>query len=309
MSNIVKKNIFSFILTIGLLIVIYHLVDKDHWQVLKNVSIIQIFYSIIFALVIQAFSGFQYYLVRKEFGVKLEVKDIFLLPSMMGLWSFILPFQGSLIFSTLFFKHKYKMKIQDSFSINIYFYMVTLSFTGLIGLLFSFKENMYLCWFRILSIIFLLNPLLIILLRITLENIKFPLNKMVKISLLFLNNLSNNINRLWGNYFFTVKIIMINIIKIVISIAWFYYIAKILGYNLSIFEIALISLIMNVTYIIKITPGNLGTSQLITGGFMGLIGSSSDEAILISLIATTTLIIINITLGLLGNYLLFNTDY
>lgn len=76
---------------------------------------------------------------------------------------------------------------------------------------------------------------------------------------------------------------------------------------MSLFEIALISLIMSVSVIIKLTPGNLGTVQIISGGFMALINSSVENAILITLFASATVLLINFTIGVIGNFYFFKT--
>jgi hypothetical protein len=80
-----------------------------------------------------------------------------------------------------------------------------------------------------------------------------------------------------------------------------------LGFNLSFIAVGLIGLIMNVSIIIKITPDNLGISQLITGGCMNLVGVSPEKTVLITLFASAICMIIIFTIGLYGNWHYFKT--
>ncbi len=302
-----RRNILPFILTIALLVLLYFIVDKDKWLVFTNIDFIDIFTLLFIAVIIQLFSGIQYYLIRKQFGVSLKLKDIFLLPSVMGLWSFLMPVQGNLIFTTYFFKRKYNMKISESLSINIYLYLVTLSFTGIFILFFTISNHQFLSWLSLIACILSLNPLLIVILNIAFNKIGDSKFRIIRKVQDFLSSVINNTKDLWMNFKFTLLILLINIIKLILSIVWFYFISKVLGFDLSLLDVALISLLMSASLIIKITPGNLGTVQFITGGFMGLIGFSPDQAILITLLASTIVLILNFTVGIYGNYYYFKT--
>ncbi|MFW5803692.1 MAG: lysylphosphatidylglycerol synthase domain-containing protein [bacterium] len=301
-----KKNIISFIFLVTLLAIVYIYIEEKIYILLK-VSYLEILFSILFALSLHFFSGIQYYFIRKQFGVSLKKKDVFFLPSVMGLWSFIMPFQGSLIFTTYFFKKKYNMKISESLSINIYLYLITLFFTGLFLLIFLFTSNNYNTLLIIISILLIINPILVKFTRILLDKTNISKHKIVNKIRSFVISVFSSTNFLWSNTRFTIIILSTYIIKLIISIFWFYYIAHILSFNMSLFEIALISLIMSVSVIIKLTPGNLGTVQIISGGFMALINSSVENAILITLFASATVLLINFTIGVIGNFYFFKT--
>jgi len=301
------KNIISYLFCIIILVSLFFFIDIERFNIFKKVSIEVVLVSVFMAMVIFFISGIQYYFIRKQFGISLKTIDIFLLPSVIGLWSFIIPFQGSLLFSTYFFKKKYNMKISESLSINIYLYLVTLCFTGLFLLIFIINSKEYNLLLIFIALILLLNPFLLKLLRYFLNKITTNENKILSKIKTFIFSVLNSTNFLWSNLKFTLIILLIYIIKLIISIYWFYYIAHILSFNMSLFEVALISLVMSVSLIIKLTPGNLGTVQVISGGFMASIGSSADNAILITLFASATVLLINFTIGVLGNFYYFKT--
>jgi hypothetical protein len=66
-------------------------------------------------------------------------------------------------------------------------------------------------------------------------------------------------------------------------------------------------LIMNVSLILKFTPGNLGVAQLATGGFMALIGYQAEQAVIITLYSQAIMLMLVSTIGLYGNFHYFNT--
>lgn len=307
MKTSIFKSIFSYIITIIIIVIIYFWLDEKNLKIFYQVNFINIFISIFFAFLTYFISGVEYYYIRKRFGVSLNLKDIFLLPIVGNLWSFIFPFQGNLLFTTLFFKQKYNMKVSESFSISIYLYLVTLCFSGIFGLLFAIYNNMLFTWLGAFSLLFLINPLFVYLTNLILNNIGQTNIKFINKFQFFISSIVKNTNKLWINVRFTLIILIINIVRIFLSVVWFYWISVTLGFNLSFVAVGLISLIMSISIIIKFTPDNIGVAQLITGGLMALIGTSSEQAILITLFASATCMIIIFTIGLYGNYYYFKT--
>ena len=301
------KNSIAVFAAFLLLFLIVVVVDASYWSAFRELNMTAILISLVFASVIQNISGIMYYYTRKQYGVSLRLTDIFLFPSVMGLWNLILPIHGSLIFSTIFFKIKYKMNVSQSLSINVYLYMLTIAFTGLVGLMLSISHH-YLCsWLGIISLLLLCNPLLL-----PVVDKIFKYNTVVHNGLLFktqqfVSSIFINTKSMWSNPVFVLKMTFLKTVHLLLSIIWFYYIAAILEFDLSFLEVALISLVASATLIIKITPGNLGTTQLLTGAFMGVVGYSPEQAIMITLFASATVFILNLTVGLYGNYHYFRT--
>jgi uncharacterized membrane protein YbhN (UPF0104 family) len=302
-----SRNIISYIITILILVVLFFFIDKTSLGLLLNTSLLSIIISLFLAIVIYFFSGIELYLIRKQFGVSLRLKDIFLLPIVGNLWSFIFPFQGNLIFTTLFFKQKYNMLVSESFSISIYLYLVTLCYAGLFGLIFAVFNSMLFSWLSLISLLILLNPLFIYLINALFKTIKQSPYKWVKETQMFLSSIVDNTEKLWLDLNFTFTILIINIIRILLSMTWYYWISYSLGLDLSFLAVALISLLMSVSIIIKITPENLGIAQIITGGFMSLIGVQPEKAVLITLFASATTMLLIFTVGLYGNFYYFKT--
>lgn len=302
-----KKNIFSILFTIAILIVIIAFIDKERLTLILNVGWIYILISIFFALITNALSGLQYYLIRKQFGVSLKIKDILMLPSVMGLWSYIFPIQGSLIFTTLFFKSKYNMKISESLAITVFLYLVTICFGGVFMLIYALSLPHISIWLVIISLCFIFNPLLLRLLNHILSKLPNSKWRIVNFIFSFTQKTVENTNDLWKNIRSAILLFTVKVIHLFVFMFWLYFIAYALNFDFTFLEVAIIGIVMQMSVIIKLTPGNLGTVQIIIGSLMQLMGKSGADAIIITLFATGTSMLINFSLGLFGNFHYFRT--
>ena len=306
-KNMKWKIMFSYLFTIIILIILFFWIDKSSLQLLLETKLYAVAISVLLSLICYFSSGVELYFIRKQFGVSVGIRDIFLLPIVGNLWSFIIPVQGNLLFTTLFFKQKYNMRVSESFSISIYLYLVTLCFAGLFGMLFAYFNDMIISWFSLFSLTFLLNPLFIFLLNNILKKIKHSRFKLLRNTQIFISSIIDNTGELWKDLHFSFIILIINICRILLTVTWFWWISYALGLDFSFIAIGLISLIMSVSLIIKVTPDNLGVAQLITGGLMGLIGIQPEKAVLITLFASATSMLLIFTVGVYGNFYYFKT--
>jgi uncharacterized membrane protein YbhN (UPF0104 family) len=301
-----RGNAFlSYFVGLLSLSILFFFIDLKDLNILFKVSFFNFLIIFFLTVLIYFFSGVQYYFIRKQFGVSLSVKDILLLPIVGNLWSFIIPFQGNLMFTTVFFRKKYNMEISESFSISIYLYLITLSFTGFFILLFSVYQDMLFSWLSVISLLLILNPFFLYLLQIILG--KISLEHFVRLNKLyvFLTEVIVSTNKLWSNLRFTMLMFFLDIIKIGLNILWFYWIAISLDFDLSILTVAIISLIMTISIIIKFTPDNLGVAQLVTASFIGLIGGNVEATTLITLFASAISIVVMILIGIPSNIYYF----
>jgi len=301
------KNILSYLFGFLALFSLFLFIDFKDLDILYDVPVFSVFISCLFALIIYFISGLQYFFIRKKFGISLSLIDVFLLPIVGNLWSFIIPFQGSLIFTTIFFKRKYNMDISESFSISIYLYLITLSFTGLFTLMYSIYNNFHYSWLSLFSILLILNPFLLILINFISKKITFFNIAIFKKMMFFFNTVMKSTNNLWLDFKFTILMFLLDIIKIALNIFWFYWISKSLGFDLSILSVAIMSLIMTVSIIIKFTPDNIGVAQFTTAAFMMFIGEDPNSATLLTLFASATTFILIVLIGIPGNIYYFKS--
>ncbi len=281
-----------------LLMVCRILIKKGELNLLLKIDLFYFILFIIFTLSIYITSGLQYYFIRDQYGIKFEKKDLLLLPVAMNLWSFIIPMQGGVIFFTIFLKNKHKVKVADSLSITIFLYLVILSFTGFLGLVFAVIYGKLFSIFSLISLLLLLNPFFIfITYKIMFIIPDFKIKLVIHI-FNFVKEITGNMNKMWVDHKNVGSILLLSILQMIITAFWYLSIAQALGYhNITFLALLLLALWMNVSLVIRFTPNNLGVTQIVSAILFSLISLSPEQGIMISLIATLSSTVVALTLG------------
>jgi hypothetical protein len=297
-------NAFSYLLTLVFLAILFYIfLSKKELQLLLRIDLFSFTVLIIFTLLFYALGGLQYYALRDIYAIRLEKKDIILLPLAMNLWSFIVPLQGSSIFFMLFLKYRHQVKISDAFSITIFIYLVTVFIAGIAGLAFAIIYNMVLSLFSVISLIFLLNPLLVIVVHKIVKSLPDINVKFIGTALLFFRDTIHNVNNLWLNYKYLALSFFLIFCRMLLCAFWYMWIAHILGYrDVPFLSLLLLALWMTVSLIIRFTPNNWGVLQLISGLMFSLIALPPAQGAMISLVASAALTIIAFTMGVAANF-------
>lgn len=293
------KNLLIYIITALLIyFVISHYIAKEQIELLKNVSLFQIIISILIALVIFTVSGNQFsYILFKSTKTKLSIPDRIGFPTARNLWSYIIPFQGSFAYSLAFIKFKYKVNLKDGLSINIYLLLFNFFFTGFVGIYYSLQSSSLPVLFLIISILLLSIPVLLLLFDRILKNIKTPDSKMLKFLINNISKVSTGIAILWKDLKFTVNVFLFNIVHTIVTIIWFYWTVHIFNLNIDLISVIFLALILKISLIFRLTPGNLGVEQLIYGGIFALMNYDPKLGVLISLFHKSITIMISLSIG------------
>jgi hypothetical protein len=301
------KNILIYVFTfILIVIVVSNFVTEEQINLLKEISNFEISVSITIALAIFSVSGFQFsYILKRTTGVRLSIIDRITFPISRNLWSYLVPFQGSLAYSLVFNKFKYKVKLIDGFSINLYIILFNFFFTGIIGLYYSLNLEKRSFLIFILSFLFAASPLLLILTNIIINKIKIPEKIIFKFLFLNIQKAATSISNLFKDLNFTINIFIFNIIHTLITTLWFYWTVWIFKLNIDFISVILLALILKTSLIFRLTPGNVGIEQLLFGGIFFLIGYDPKTGVLISLFHKSITIFLSFSIGVLFTLLNF----
>jgi hypothetical protein len=281
-------------------------VTDEQINLLKKISNFEISVSITIALAIFSVSGFQFsYILKRTTGVGLSIIDRITFPISRNLWSYLVPFQGSLAYSLVFNKFKYKVKLIDGFSINLYIILFNFFFTGIIGLYYSLNLEKRSFLIFILSFLFAASPLLLILTNIIINKIKIPEKIIFKFLFLNIQKAATSISNLFKDLNFTINIFIFNIIHTLITTLWFYWTVRIFKLNIDFISVILLALILKTSLIFRLTPGNVGIEQLLFGGIFFLIGYDPKTGVLISLFHKSITIFLSFSIGVLFTLLNF----
>lgn len=271
---------------------------------IAKLDFVTFFISVIFAFVVYSTSGLQYYFIRKNQNITLKIEDIFLLPIVGNLWSYLIPFQGNSIFVTLFFKLKYGVSLDESIAVSVFMYLTTIFFAGLVGLLLSvlnLDSNYYLFW---ISLVVTFSPIFFLsFFKYTSkpsELLKKKQNYFYKV-IEFFKKVGLQTNILLMDKQLIVKVLFLNILRTIMIGFWFYYLAFELKIDVSFLAFILLSLLMDVSVIIKMTPDNLGTIQLVSAGLFAGIGYKPEYGVILTLLSSATCLFLLFTVGILAN--------
>jgi hypothetical protein len=280
-----KKIFFSYILAVLLIYYLFtYCLTLTELKLILEVNFKNFISSFLFCLTLYFISGFFFSNVMYETtGKKLKIIDMVAFPLSRNLWGYVLPFQGAFIYSLLFCKYKYNVQITKITSINIFMVLVNIFFLGMILLYIFFgniTENIYLF---IIGLLCLIAPLLFILASFFFDKVlpssRFLfLEKIRKISKVIINDISSLVT----NFSFFISIFIINLFHFLVNLFWFVSVSKALNLNLSVISLLTLVMVLKTLVIVKITPGNIGVEQLISGCAISLFSLNPADGIIIS---------------------------
>jgi hypothetical protein len=130
--KVVLKNFLSFsILFISIYLIYYYLNSKDYITFFTKLSL--------FEWIIISTLGWLIMILTTliTFGLRIpdkkkSIKEILTYPLMQNLWGYLIPFQGSIIFSLYYFKRTHNLSVLKSLSVNLIFLFISIILTGIL---------------------------------------------------------------------------------------------------------------------------------------------------------------------------------
>lgn len=295
----VFKSLLRFLLGVALLAlsawISLPLFEKINFSTINGVTILS---SVFFIFFIFFISGIvlRHLLLRHD--CKMDLGTMLHLPYTMNLWGFIIPIQGSFIYFVALLKAKYKLSIVNMSANYLWLFALELTIDGFIGLIFIliYKKA------QILFPVFFLmttNLLFIFTFRFILIKIApIPANR-------FAVRLSEKLNALVNEiYSFSfsdyLKFGFFSFLITSTGVFWSFILTQQLNLGIDFAGLILVAVLMRIGLLIKLTPGNLGTVQLATGGIFTLLGYSIQDGIYLSIWQQGLILFLSIPVGILG---------
>lgn len=289
--------ILSFALGIGLVYIGLKLfLTADQLTLLLSKPFTFHFYSCLLILPIYLLGGIETYtLFNIVYQKKIKLYDVLTLPFVINLWGFLIPFQGSFIYNSVYFKAKYKISIANSTSVFLVSLSVSFILAGILGIVYScfVHQNIYFLLLSIASFAHLLFVFIFlkILRKFKSSNYHFIKNIMTKAETI----VADYINAL--NTKTIIVLIVLNLINSLALALWLVWVAKNFGFDLSFFQLLLFSFLIKLTLLIKLTPGNIGINQFASSGIIMLVGGVAASGFTLSLYQTAIFIITSFLIG------------
>ncbi len=214
-----------------------------------------------------------------HFKVNLSWADTWFLPTMMHLWSYILPVKGGMIFQVVFMRAKYQVNLSKGFSVGVLIFAVSLFVTCLLGSLLAFQVPDAFS----LQLILLAMGLMLIVPVVAIK--LFPKWEPKETSpfyqlLKFGANVVSQLRTQTADRALLLKTLLVTIVAAVLHAYWFYNSALLLGYDPDPYGIALATLVLRIILLFRFLPGNLGIQEVITGAIFTAAGLGLQEGLM-----------------------------
>ena len=295
----ILKNFASGIIALVLLAIgYYYFISDEQKDLILNISFSTHLISIILVIPVYVCSGLELFLLYKHLGkVKLSGYDIVSLPIVVALWGFLIPFQGSFIYTVSYIFSKYKNSLAENIKVYLLSFSISMAIAGFAGTAYYLASESILSYlFLVISLLLLINPVVLYGLGRLSDRLNFTelgwVTTLAKRSSLILNRdkIDNHL---------VVYLVLIKSLNMALTTLWSYWIVYSLGINLNVIQLILISLLMRMTLLLKLTPGNIGLSQFASGGIAVLVGGTMADGFLLSSFQYLSIIIVAFTFGTL----------
>lgn len=308
---ILKKILKNFVLPVILTVVVFLILKKlflkkELINYIGTLTLREHLISSIFMLIGFAFTGIQLRNVfSKSVSVKLSWFDTLTLPITQNLWGYIIPFQGSFLYSTFFLKSKYKINFKSSFSAYFIIIVASLFLGGITGITYllanngSFNQGIFFIFFIAFPGFPFFGKKCLISLNLSNGS------KLFKFQQYFLN-IMEDIVMLLKNKKFLINIFIIDICYVVTYASWSFWISEVLGYDIPFIFFLSLGFLMKLHSFTKLTPGNVGVIQLLVGGYFSLFNLNFELGVIISLIQLVTTFLFGFPIAMITTIKSFN---
>jgi uncharacterized protein (TIRG00374 family) len=294
-----KKSSLKTIISILLIVIIFYFLNNSGYlepilEIKKSV-----FLSLLALALLSFFiSGFQMgFMLKEQEKISITTLDKLLLPISMSLFGYIIPTNGSMIYSIYFLKKKYNIDSSKGLSIGLASIYISFIVSGVFGVfLFIFAEKNVLILTSSLGLIFtpkiasLANKLQM---KISLNHGGYliKVQSFINSSILSSSSLMSNYKILIANYLFT-------LLYIIITFTSFSLLNEALNLRLEASSIFYILIITRISSLIRILPGNLGVEEVYMAGIFKIIGQAMEKGVVFSILGRAIALIIIIPFGI-----------
>lgn len=293
-------NFCSYLVMLALLLWIFSGSDVlGKLKLLEKLTFADAAVLFVLSLVAYAGNGLEYYLIGSRIGFKMDRRDILLLPMAMNLSGTLLPVQGAMIYQVFFFKKKYGVSLSHGFAVAGFLYLLTMTIGGITGVCVGlfFRNTSWL--FLLVSAVFAVSAPLAVWMLMCCRRIHTGIAIADRICG-FVRTVLEGIAEILKDFRLVMLMTGIYLLRLLSMIAIFSLFAGQLGYEVGFLALLLLNLWNLLSLILKITPNNLGVSQLVSGVMFTMIGLPKEQGEMISLAATLFFILMALSFGVLA---------
>jgi len=293
-----RKNVIGIIFGLACFVVALSIIGRNNYQdVIQAITWQDLGVAVAINILLSFVSGCRIaYLTGSIYKTRLRLVDYLAIPLLIKFWGYLIPMKGGLVFSTLFLKMKYNIKAAQGVSLALYSYLISVVLAGIWGLYYSVTKGMLISLFSVISILFILSPLLLTLSARLLSAFspQAPAFQEIKKILLSINKNCATLSRNLASTFIVASLTVGHILARVLL---YYWAARACQIPISFAALLAMSFMITFTTIFRLIPGNLGVDELLGGSAAALFGSSMANGITIVLFVRFVHVLLAFGLG------------
>lgn len=303
MKKLIRNNYKKILTIIVLGISVIVLIQlRSQLASVKLVNVVDLLPVIILTVFFLVVNGLITKRILSSFNVELPIIDSVALSVISTLGNLITPFRGGMVSNAIYLKNKYRFNFSNYVAMLSATYVVVFwvsSFIGLVACLYiKFTSDIF-NWpvFMVFLIVTLVLGF-VLLFSPKVEVSKTPILSSITYVLNMWNLISKNVNLVR-------TIIFYNLINIVLVVFISFFEFQIIGLNIPIGKLVILSLFSIFSLFLSVTPANIGIKEAFAVYSGMTIGIPAAQVIVVSLIDRMLNVLVVLLLCLPASYVLF----
>lgn len=300
-----KRTLLS-LAAVTVFIILAFIFLKGHIAEFKNIFNINLKY-VALILILSTVNTFirsvKFKILLKLYGVNLVFKEWFGLTYITALWNYLTPFRAGMSVMAIYLKKKHNLPYTSSVSLTGILYLAQFFIFGLIGIFLAYKapisEEFRYSIILVFTIIFLVSILML-----------FFIPLPIRINIRILKHLANSISEFKKarNFSFMLKMIVLDVFRMVVMAFSFYFAFKAFNFNAPIYGCMLLAIFLALSLAISLTPMGLGVNESLIIITSKLMGADVVTGTFVAALDRAVSIIVVFILAPIFSYLIFKKD-
>lgn len=294
-----NSTIAKYILAVAFLtLAVFLFLKEDYISLMRRVDLLDILISCACCFSIFSVTGMKIAAVTKsQYNKQFHAEDIFGLPIMMNLWSYIIPFKSGTLFILLFLKMKYGVKAAQGVSISLYSQLITFVLYGIMSLVYFIYKGALFSVGSLIALLLILAPVFIYIMGHWFRKLPEFKNKFLSNIREIIGRVSSGHNELWHNASLVLTLFVLAVAHTILRVVWVYFVTRIFDMNISLLLVVCMAFLTELSIVIRFIPGNLGVYELMSGGLFEVMGANAGVGIFIAVFLRLTTLILTFTIG------------
>jgi uncharacterized protein (TIRG00374 family) len=289
------KLIVSLLIIGGILAYLYL---NGYFEIVKKISFADWVILIGLTFCSYLLSGIQmYYLVRHVNGTKLSFTDLVFMPMSMNMFGYLIPTNGGFLYAVYFLKKKYSLDSARGFSVGVFSIYMSFIISGIILLGAVFMLHSVSVPLIALSVVMILSPLLVFYTNKVIQRIPTRETSFAGRVKGYLNSVVLHSNKIIGDKKMVAINILLSVLSLLILFLMYYRLNHVLAIDLPLLSVIALLVMMRISGLIRLLPGNLGLEELLTAGLFGIIGHDPSVGLVFSVFLRFCAVVIMIPVG------------